>query len=90
MKGAIRMAKDTDIYLRGFTGNHEGIIGALAAYMHFNLRIPLNIPGHHGLEFMAIFVLVRLTSNIRYAATASVLGVGILLLIPGRSIFSYA
>ncbi|NQT76680.1 MAG: hypothetical protein HQ565_03125 [Bacteroidetes bacterium] len=31
MKGAIRMAKDKDIYLRGFTGNHEGIIGALAA-----------------------------------------------------------
>ncbi|NQT76681.1 MAG: hypothetical protein HQ565_03130 [Bacteroidetes bacterium] len=57
--------------------------GALAAFMHFNIRIPLNIPGHHGLEFMAIFVLVRLTSNIRFAATASVLGVGILLLIPG-------
>jgi hypothetical protein len=57
--------------------------GALAAYMHFSLRIPLNMPGHHGLEFMAIFVLVRLSSNLRYAATASVLGVGILLLMPG-------
>lgn len=31
MKGAISIAKDTGIYLRGFTGNHEGIIGALAA-----------------------------------------------------------
>lgn len=31
MEGAIRIARDTGIYLRGFTGNHEGIIGALAA-----------------------------------------------------------
>jgi len=57
--------------------------GALAAYMHFKLRIPLNLPGHHGLEFMAIFVLIRLESNLKYAATLATLGVGFLLLFPG-------
>lgn len=57
--------------------------GALAAFMHFKLRIPLNIPGHHGLEFMAIFVLIRLESRLKYAATVATLGVGILLLFPG-------
>ena len=57
--------------------------GALAAFMHFRLRIPLNMPGHHGLEFMAIFVLIRLESNLKYAATAATLGVGFMLLFPG-------
>lgn len=57
--------------------------GALAALMHFKLRIPLNLPGHHGLEFMAIFVLIRLSANVRYAATLATLGTGIMLLIPG-------
>ena len=31
MKEAYSIAKNANIYLRGFTGNHEGIIGALAA-----------------------------------------------------------
>lgn len=57
--------------------------GALAAFLHFKLRIPLNIPGHHGLEFMAIFTFIRLSSNIRYAATVATTGVGILMLFPG-------
>jgi len=57
--------------------------GGLAAYMHFRLRIPLNIPGHHGLEFMAIISLVRLSSNLRYAGMLAMLGTGFVLLIPG-------
>jgi len=57
--------------------------GGLVAYMHFNLRIPLNIPGHHGLEFMGVYALIRLTSNLRYAGTIAMLGTGIVLLIPG-------
>lgn len=57
--------------------------GALAAYMHFKLKIPLNIPGHHGLEFMAIFMLIRLESSLKYAATVATLGVGLFFLIPG-------
>ena len=57
--------------------------GAFAVFLHYKLRIPLNIPGHHGLEFMAIFVLIRLGSNIRYATSIASLGVGIFLLLPG-------
>ncbi len=57
--------------------------GAFAMFLHYRLRIPLNIPGHHGLEFMAIFVLIRLGSNVRYAASIASLGVGIFLLLPG-------
>lgn len=57
--------------------------GAFAAFLHAKLRIPLNIPGHHGLEFMAIFTLVRLNSNLRYAATIATLGTGMFLLLPG-------
>lgn len=57
--------------------------GGLVAYMHFTVRIPLNIPGHHGLEFMAVYALVRLTSRLPYAATITMLGTGIMMLIPG-------
>jgi len=57
--------------------------GALATYLHFKLRIPLNIPGHHGLEFMAIIALIRMSSGIRYAGLLAMLGTGIMLLIPG-------
>ena len=57
--------------------------GGLVAYMHFTVRIPLNIPGHHGLEFMGVYALVRLSSRLKYAATITMLGTGIVLLIPG-------
>lgn len=57
--------------------------GAFAAFLHAKLRIPLNMPGHHGLEFMAIFTLVRMNSNLRYAATIATLGTGLFLMMPG-------
>ncbi|HSG67486.1 MAG TPA: hypothetical protein VK994_02175 [Bacteroidales bacterium] len=57
--------------------------GALAAFLHYKLRIPLNMPGHHGLEFMAIFMLIRMESGLKYAATIATLGTGIVLLLPG-------
>jgi len=59
------------------------VAGGLVAYMHFNLRIPLNIPGHHGLEFMGVYALIRLTSKLKYAGTIAMLGTGLMLLIPG-------
>lgn len=57
--------------------------GAFAFFLHAKLRIPLGIPGHHGLEFMAIYTLVRLNSRLKYAASIAMLGTGIMLLIPG-------
>lgn len=57
-------------------------IGILAILLHARLRTPLSIPGHHGLEFMAIFMAGRLASNIKWASTISSLGIGFILLFP--------
>jgi hypothetical protein len=43
-----------------------GVIGAL---LHQHLRLGLNLPGHHGLEWMALLLLGRFQSQHRWAAT---------------------
>lgn len=57
--------------------------GAFAIFLHHKLRIPMNTPGHHGLEFMMIYVVLRLSSNLRYAATLAVVGTGLFIMLPG-------
>ncbi len=57
-------------------------IGAVAILLHARLRTPLNIPGHHGIEFMALLLLGRMTSSLRFASTISSMGIGLLLLFP--------
>lgn len=57
-------------------------IGILAILLHARLRTPLNIPGHHGLEFMAILMAGRIASNLKWASTISSLGIGFILLFP--------
>ncbi len=57
-------------------------IGILAILLHARLRTPLNIPGHHGLEFMAILMAGRVASNIKWASSISSLGIGFILLFP--------
>lgn len=59
------------------------VAGGLVAFMHFRLRIPLNIPGHHGLEFMGVYALIRLTSNLKFAGSIAMIGTGMMLLTPG-------
>jgi hypothetical protein len=44
-------------------------LGAAAGLLHVHLRYPLNIPGHHGLEWMALLLFGRLLSSQRHAAT---------------------
>jgi len=56
--------------------------GVLAIVLHARLRTPLNIPGHHGIEFMAIILAARLGSKIKWASSISALGIGIFLLFP--------
>ena len=56
--------------------------GVLAIVLHARLRTPLNIPGHHGIEFMAIILAARLSSKIKWASSISALGSGIFLLFP--------
>ncbi len=56
--------------------------GALAIVLHARLRTPINVPGHHGLEFMAIIVAARLSSKIKWASSISAIGIGIFILFP--------
>jgi hypothetical protein len=40
------------------------------------------VPGHHGIEFMAIIIAARLSSNMKWASSISALGIGIFILFP--------
>lgn len=55
-------------------------IGMIAILLHARLRSPLNLPGHHGMEFMALLVVTRLGSKMKFACSISSLGIGFLLL----------
>jgi len=48
--------------------------GMVAIMLHKVLRWPLDMPGRHGLEFMAIFVFLRLASTQTWAATIASVG----------------
>lgn len=43
------------------------ILGVVAGIMHVHLRWPLNIPGHHGVEWMALLLFGRMQSNYRWS-----------------------
>lgn len=58
------------------------IAGATAILLHARLRTPINVPGHHGIEFMTIILAARLSSNIRWASSISALGIGVFILFP--------
>jgi hypothetical protein len=61
-------------------------LGMLAITLHARLKTPLNIPGHHGVEFMMLMVIGRLASRLPVASTISATGIGVLLLFP---VFSF-
>ncbi len=48
-------------------------LGVLGVVLHASIRVPMHLPGHHGLEWMALLVLASMTLPHRWAAT----GVGI-------------
>ncbi len=48
--------------------------GALTVWFHEALRWPLNLPGRHGLELMAILMFVRLSARQTYAASLAAMG----------------
>lgn len=58
------------------------LAGVTAIVLHARLRTPLNIPGHHGIEFMAIILAARLSSGMKWASSISALGIGIFILFP--------
>ncbi len=57
-------------------------VGIIAILLHSRFKSPLNIPGHHGLEFMALMMAGRAASRIPWASSISSLGIGFVLLFP--------
>ena len=57
-------------------------LGAVAILLHARFRSPISVPGHHGIEFMALLLVGRLSSNLKFASTISSFGIGLLLLFP--------
>lgn len=43
------------------------LLGVTAAILHQHLRMGLNIPGHHGLEWMTLLLFARMQSRSRWA-----------------------
>jgi len=57
--------------------------GALAVILHRSFDYSLGLPGHHGLEWMALLVISRSLSRFRGAGSLASLGAGLTALIPG-------
>jgi len=57
-------------------------VGIIAILLHSRFKSPLSIPGHHGLEFMALMMAGRTVSKIPWASSISSLGIGFVLLFP--------
>jgi len=49
-------------------------MGILVVVLHASFRFPLRLPGHHGLEWMALLVLARQMSSYRWAASVAASG----------------
>ncbi|MFV0369882.1 MAG: hypothetical protein ACK5KM_15640 [Hyphomicrobiaceae bacterium] len=48
-------------------------LGVLSVVMHETVRLPLKLPGHHGLEAMALLVIARLSCTHPFSATITAL-----------------
>lgn len=57
-------------------------VGIVAILLHSRFKSPLSIPGHHGLEFMALLMAGRTASKVPWASSISSLGIGFILLFP--------
>jgi hypothetical protein len=58
------------------------LLGALAVVLRAKLRIPLNMPGHHGLEVMALLIGGRMFSKIPIASSISTFAAALCIYIP--------
>ena len=57
-------------------------LGVLAVTLHAYLRYPLNLPGHHGIEFMALLIAGYKISHFKASSTIFSLGASMFLLFP--------
>ncbi len=59
------------------------LLGALAMFVHARFRWGnANIPGHHGIEFMAILMACRLTTQFKWSSVFMVIGIGSMVALP--------
>jgi hypothetical protein len=59
------------------------LVGFAATWLHYKFRVPLRMPGRHGLEFMLLVMGSRYLSNLRLATTITITGSILTTLIPG-------
>jgi len=59
------------------------MVGFFATWLHFRFRIPLNMPGRHGLEFMLLVMGARALSELRITSTITITGSILATMIPG-------
>lgn len=57
-------------------------IGMIGVLLHAKFRVPLKLPGHHGVIYMALLVSGRLLSKKPYASSLSSVGAALMLLFP--------
>lgn len=56
--------------------------GALAVVLHQSLRFPLGLPGRHGIEWISLLVIGRITSRYRWAGILTSIGAAGTCLLP--------
>jgi len=59
------------------------LVGFFATWLHLRFRIPMKIPGRHGLEFMLLIMGARSLSNLRLTSTITISGSVLASLVPG-------
>ncbi len=58
------------------------LLGVGAVVLPAVLRLPLKLPGHHGIEWMALLMIGRTVSRYRWATSVSSVGAGLTALLP--------
>lgn len=57
-------------------------IGVVGVLLHAKFRVPLKLPGHHGLVYMALLIGGRMLSRKPYASSLSSVGAAVMLMFP--------
>ncbi len=57
-------------------------VGALAMFIHARFRWGASLPGHHGLEFMAILMASRINVQMKWSSVFITLGIGTMIALP--------
>lgn len=58
------------------------LVGVLAMFLHARFRWGTSIPGHHGIEFMALLTASRHITKIRLSSVFMALGIGTMVIMP--------